>query len=342
VHPVKEPIGGFFELEVGHRGAPYHAGAAAFCSGRACLRHILERIRPSRAWAPFYICDAALEPFHATGVPVDLYSIDEALEPILPRDAPRAGECLVYVNYFGLKTLTAAALVAAYPGRVIVDDTQAFFARGYPGGWSFNSARKFFGVPDGAYAYGPDLRPAEHPRLVEIRYDHLVNRLLGRQELAYDQYLQSEAQVTGEERRISILSERLLANVDYEAVRARRRRNFVALDEALGRYNALTSRLATAATDVPYCYPLLPNTLVAPETGLTASAEPQSARWSELWNRGLFVPRYWPEVVERPRSRPFEREATLAQCLLPLPIDHRYTPEDLGRVVEGVTEVMGW
>jgi hypothetical protein len=336
------PIGGFFELEIGKGGGPYHGGAAAFCSGRACLRRILDLMRPTRAWAPFYICDAALEPFLATSVPVDLYAIDEALEPILPRGAPGAGECLLYVNYFGLKTAAAAALVGAYPGRVIVDDTQAFFARGYSGGWSFNSARKFFGVPDGGYAYGPDMRPSERPRLAEVRYDHLVNRLLGRQDLAYEQYLQSEAHVTSEVWQISILSERLLANVDYEAVSDQRRRNFAALDDAFGRQNALASRLAPAATDVPHCYPFLPNTLVAPDSLLMASDEPQPVRWNQLWSRGLFVPRFWPEVVERPRSRPFERESTLAQCLLPLPIDHRYTPDDLERVVDGVGEVMGW
>src|SRR5262249_30551192 len=118
--------------------------------------------------------------------------------------------------------------------------------------------------------------------------------------------------------------------------------NFVALDGALGSRNALTTRLAPTPSDVPYCYPFLPDSLVAPETLLMRSDERQPVEWSALWSRGLFVPRLWPEVVERPRSRPCDRESTFARCLLPLPIDHRYSPEELERVVDGVAEVMGW
>jgi hypothetical protein len=324
---VNKPIGGFFELEIASGRGPFHTGAAALSSGRAGLRCILDALRPSRAWVPFYICDAALQPFAAAGVAVELYAIDEAFDPILPAGAPAAGECLMYVNYFGLKTSTVASLVTAHGSRVIVDDTQAFFARGYSGAWSFNSARKFFGVPDGGYAYGSGLSDGGYPRLSDVFYEHLVNRLLGRQELAYAQYLQSEAQVTAAICRMSVLSERLLASVDYPAVRDRRLGNFAALHEALGGRNCLTSQLARQPTEVPYCYPLL-------------SSEP--VPWSALWSQGVFAPRLWPEVPERPRARQFPRESMLADRLLPLPIDHRYGAEDVSRLVAAVREAMGW
>jgi hypothetical protein len=193
---MKTPIGGFFELEIASGSGPYHTSASPLCSGRACLRRILELMRPSRVWVPFYVCDAVFQALAAAGVAAELYSIDEALDPLLPAGSPARDEGLVYVNYFGLKTSTAASLVAAYPDQVIVDDTQSFFTKGYPGGWSFNSARKFFGVPDGGYAYGGGLPGVEYPRVPEVPYEHLVNRLLGRQDLAYEQYRRSESQVT--------------------------------------------------------------------------------------------------------------------------------------------------
>jgi hypothetical protein len=327
---MNEPIGGFFELETGAGRGAYHTTAPALCSGRACLRLILESLRPSRVWAPFYVCDAALQAFRAAGVPVELYAIDEALDPMLPAGVPGAGECLVYVNYFGLKTSTAGSLVAAHPGRVIVDDTHAFFAKGYAAGWSFNSARKFFGVPDGGYVYGAGLPAVEYPRVPEVYYDHLVNRVLGRQDLAYEQYLRSEAQFTADVWRISALSERLLASVEYDAVCDRRRRNFAALAAKFGSRNCLTSRLGSQPAhrgEVPFCYPLL-------------SSEP--VPWTALWSRKMFVPRLWPEVPERARSSEFPRESLLAERLLPLPIDQRYGAEDLDRLADIVTEVMGW
>jgi hypothetical protein len=325
------PIGGFFELEIAPGRGAFHTGAAALSSGRAALRCILEALRPSRAWLPFYICDAALQACAAAGVAVEFYAIDEAFDPVLPAGAPPAGECLVYVNYFGLKTSTAASLVAAHGSRVIVDDTQAFFATGYAGAWSFNSARKFFGVPDGGYAYGEGLSEIGYPRPSVVRYEHLVNRLLGHQQLAYEQYRESEALVSATIQRMSVLSERLLAGVDYPAVRDRRRSNFAALHEAFGPRNRLAPRIlpgaGAGAGDVPYCYPLL-------------SSEPVS--WSTLWSRGVFAPRLWPEVRERPNAGLFARESSLADCLLPLPIDHRYGPVDVGRLSAVVGEVLGW
>jgi hypothetical protein len=323
---MSKPIGGFFELELRRGGAPYHAAAVALGSGRASLRHILDVTRPVLAWVPFYVCDAALRPFEEAGISVEFYSLDDELDPLLPTGAPADGECLLYINYFGMKTSRVLALVAAHPGRVIVDDTHAFYSTGYAGAWSFNSARKFFGVPDGSYAYGPGLSRVERPRVPEVHYDHLVNRLLGRQDLAYAQYLRSEAAVTTDPWRMSVLSERLLAQVDYDEARQRRRRNFTVLHEAFGGRNCLR-RLLLLDTEVPYCYPLL-----------SSAAVP----WTAVWNQGVFAPRLWPEVLERPRSTQFVRESTLAERLLPLPIDHRYGADDLACVIDVVTGVMQW
>jgi hypothetical protein len=322
-----KPIGGFFELEIAAGSGPLHPRAAALSSGRAGLRCILEAMRPSRAWAPFYICDAALQAFSATGVAVELYAIDEAFDPILPPGAPAAGECVIYVNYFGLKSATAVSLVAAHGDRMIVDDTQAFFAMGYPGAWSFNSARKFFGVPDGGYVYGAGLSDLSYPRPSHVAYEHLVNRLLGDQELAFTQYLENEARITATIRRMSVLSERLLAGVDYSAVRERRLRNFAALHDALRARNCLTPFLSPQGAEVPYCYPLLSSTPVP---------------WSTLWSEGVFAPRLWAEVPQRPNARRFGRESMLADRLLPLPIDHRYGSEDIARLAALVSKVMAW
>jgi hypothetical protein len=89
----------------------------------------------------------------------------------------------------------------------------------------------------------------------------------------------------------------------------------------------MASLLVPDASEVPYCYPL-------------AAAEP--GRWNDIWERGVFVPRLWPEISMRPASRQFTRESMLAERLIPLPIDHRYTPEDLDGLVQVINEVMRW
>jgi hypothetical protein len=275
---------------------------------------------------PYYICDAALQPFEAAGVDVEFYAIDDVFDPVLPPSAPGTDECLLYVNYFGLKTSTALSLIARHPARVVVDDTQAFFSKGYDGGWSFNSARKFFGVPDGGYAYGPELPAIDRPRVPDVHYAHLVNRLLGQQELAYQQYCQSELAVTADVWRMSVLSERLLDQIDYRTARECRRRNFAWLHDALGGCNGLKPLMPDDAA-VPFCYPMLSTT---------------SVPWTAIWDRCVFVPRLWPDVSMRPLSARFERELTLAERVLPLPIDHRYAPDDLARLVEVLAEIVRW
>ena len=323
-----ETIGGFFELEI-RRGAPYHRNAVALSSGRACLAEILRVVGPSRAWVPFYVCDTALAPFERAGIPTAFYDVDERLDPSLPPGAPTERECLLYVNYFGLKGETAAALAAAHPRRVIVDDTQAFYACGYTDAWSFNSARKFFGVPDGAYAYGPGLTAADRPRVPDVHYDHLVNRLLGHQRTAFDQFQRSEAAVSSEPWRMSALAERLLAGIDYDDVCTRRQRNYAVLHRMLGDRNRLRPIAAgafdrTNGADAPFCYPLFVEGEVP---------------WSTIWSRHLFVPRLWPDLAARTDGG-FAWERRLADHVLPLPVDQRYGPDDMNMLADALRQVL--
>lgn len=315
------PIGGFFELELPDAGsAVYHPDAVAVCSGRACLRRILEALKPTEAWLPFYICNAAVEPFDQLGVPYTFFGIDEHFEPSFPVDLPDSA-CVLYVNYFGLKKECAEDLPNRTRARVIIDDTHAFFERGHGRSPSFNSARKFFGVPDGAYAYFAELMPDPPPKKVErVHYEHLVNRLLGRQDLAYPQYVESERAVSAAYLGPSVLTDRLLRGIDYGAVQVRRIENFRYLHSRLGKWNRLGLNLDRLLEMVPLCYPFLPESNV---------------RHESLWQASIFVPRLWPEVQQRPGDA-FELERMFASRLLPLPIDHRYGVDDMAYVSESV------
>jgi hypothetical protein len=315
-------VGGFFELETGCGGVLWHRGSVALTSGRACLRAILELTRPARVFVPFYICDAALEPLRLLGIPFEFYGLTPSLDPAAEAWPADAG--VLYVNYFDMKSEGADRLTAALGPRAIVDDTQAFFRRGRAAGWSFNSARKFFGVPDGAYMYGPrtgDLRPAEANDGAQSA--HLTSRLAGSQELAYQQYVNAEAQISADVRLPSRAASRLLDVLPYDQVRTARRRNFAQLHERLSGMNTLGMDLTLDADAAPFCYPFLPS---------------RPSLHQALWQRRIFVPRLWPEVGSRP-GKPFAWERDLAARLLPLPIDHRYGRDDMTRVTDAVLEV---
>jgi len=318
-------IGGFFGLELPDAGEPYHGRALALSSGRACLRRILECLRPARVWAPFYVCDVVLPAIAHAGASVEFYAIDEDLEPLLPEGGLAGRDVVMYVNYFGMKNGAASALASALGRRAVIDDTQAFFQRGYEGAWSFNSARKFFGVPDGGYAYGDTWNTTPAPNPGPIRYEHLVTQLLGDRERAFQQYRESEACVTDEPVAMSSFSSRLLATLDYGRIHAVRERNFANLHERLGSRNAL--RIANSPPVAPYCYPLLLDRVVP---------------WDELWRRQIFAPRLWADVEARLNGSAFAWERQLASRLVQLPIDQRYNDADMDQVADAVAEVMAW
>jgi len=317
-------IGGFLELET-RRGAAgaWHCDALPLTSGRACFRAILEVSRPSKVFVPFYICECVLEPIRRLQIPFEFYGLTPSLEADR-LDWP-AGAAVLTVNYFDLKNRHVDRLALALGRRAIVDDTQAFFRRRRHDSFSFNSARKFFGVPDGAYAYGHGLRtlqPAD--RNDAAACDHLATRLGGDMALAYRQYQAAESEVTCEILAPSRRAEDLLASVAYDEARVSRRRNFEQLHESLGALNALALDCELDDDAAPSCYPFLPS---------------RPSLHEALWQREIFVPRLWPEVATRPAPG-FMSERDLATRLLPLPVDHRYGAEDMQRVCDVVREVV--
>jgi hypothetical protein len=313
-------IGGYFELDLprGHGG--WHPDALALSTGRACMAAILQHDRPSKVRLPFYMCDALLIPMREAGIAVEFYALDERLQPV-ELEAPKADELLVAVNYFGLQSTVISGLAQRFGRRLVADHSQAFFEKAEPGHWSFYSARKFFGVPDGAYLYAPealDIRPLPNPQS-DIR--HLVNRLIGRQQTGYRQVRRHERGIDSRVRTISDLSERLLSAVDYAEARRRRRENYLALHARLAEDNLFDAMLPRDAT--PFCYPLL---------------LPDPTDRVALARHRLYVPTLWEDVMKRKTSG-FVFERDFAARLLPMPVDHRYEPEDMEDAVRRLRKV---
>lgn len=314
----KPYIGGFFELEQPAGGGRLHTEALGLATGRACLAVIMEELRPRRVHVPFYACEALYQPLRDR-CELRYFGIDEHLE-IAGEPGLEADDLLVYIDYFGIKAGYVDRLAKRLGPRLVIDDTHNFFRGLHPGHWSFCSARKYFGVPDGAYLYAPQPLSPDLPRNEAIRMEHLVNRREGRQALAFVQFQAYEQTLDAQPKRLSETSERILDRIDYSAVRRQRRENYAFLHERLGDLNTL--RVPGGPVDA-FCYPLLPR---------------RPIRKRPLHEEGVFVPTLWPDVLERAGTG-FDLERRLARDLLPLPIDHRYVPDDLERVCTLVHEL---
>ncbi|OYE04421.1 hypothetical protein [Nostoc sp. 'Peltigera membranacea cyanobiont' 232] len=318
---ILKPIGGFFELEIQNKDYTYHSNAIALSNGRACLNLILKHIHAQRIWIPFYTCNALLEPIKTNQIPYSFYSININLEPTedfkLKKD-----EYLIYINYFGLKGKFIKALINQYNDQIIIDNTQAFFERENSKTWSFNSARKFFGVPDGAYLYTPYDIPFDYARNTDLSCDHLFNRLLGKQKQAYQEFIEYEKGLDDEIKMISIFSECLLANIDYLNIAKKRRCNFNYYHsnfEAVNQFN-----LPLAINTIPYHYPLLVNNQIDK---------------SLLYEQNIFIPILWKDTIQR-ELQGFDFEKNITQKLIALPIDHRYEIDELDYVIKSVKELL--
>lgn len=171
-----EAIGGYFELEL-CKGEHCHKKALRLNTARNCFEYVIRARGWKKVFIPYYTCEVMLEPIRKLHVGHEFYHIDEKLEPTcLPKLS--ANEAFLYTNYFGLKQGCVKRLALEYGKQLIVDDAQAFYAEPLDGIDTFYSARKFFGVPDGAYLYTD--KPLQQEFEQDCSYErmsHLLNRV---------------------------------------------------------------------------------------------------------------------------------------------------------------------
>lgn len=307
---VDKPIGGYFELELPLK-KEFHTNAIALNSGRYCLEYILRCRKYSKIYVPYYTCDSAVEPIIKLGIPYEFYHIDENYR-IINDISISASEALLYTNYWGMQSEYCSELSLKYGPQLILDYTQAFYANPINGIDTFYSCRKFFGVPDGGYLYTNALVDFD----IEIdesysRLDSLVKRIDLSPEDGYRDFrICSERFRDLSIRYMSRLTRRLMASIDYEGVAKKRRANYELLQMALG---------GTPLSDgiVPMIFPY------------KVKDGPKKRKY--LINNGIFVAKYWPNVEMWTGKDAIE--TSMANNILPLPIDQRYDKEDMEKII---------
>lgn len=309
-----DAIGGYFSLELPYR-EEFHQGAIRLNTGRNCLEYILRTRKYSKVYIPYYTCEVILEPFHKTATPYEFYHVNlnfELAETIVLED----NEALLYTNYFGLKQRYVESLTGLYGKQLIVDNTQAFYAKPIPGIDSFNTCRKFFGVPDGAYLYTDVLLDDYIEQDISYgRMNHLMKRIDLSPEEGYGDFRNSDDSLDGQPIKwMSKLTKRMMQSVDYDYVANRRRLNYSRLHKTLSNTNQLDFVLEDEA--VPLAYPYM----VSCE-GLR----------SYLIDNRIFVAKYWPNVSVWTNSDMTENR--WPDTILPLPIDQRYNDEDIDYII---------
>lgn len=310
-----ESIGGYFSLELPRR-EEYHKHALRLNTGRNCLEYVLQARGYKKVYVPYYTCEAVMEPINKLGIPCEYYHVDIHLE-IRDHFTLKADEALLYTNYYGLKQRYVEQLAERIGKRLIVDNTQAFYAKPLPGIDTFYTCRKFFGVADGAYLYCDAVLDEEIEQ--DYSYDrmaHLLKRIDLSAEEGYADFRRADDGLDNQPiRRMSKMTQRMMQSIDYVTAAKRRRENYQYLHGALGKANNLKFSLEEDA--VPMVYPFL-----SPFKGIR----------EKLIVNKVFVARYWPNVLEWTAKD--EIEYLLAYQMQALPIDQRYGKEDMDRILK--------
>ncbi|MBR2706534.1 MAG: hypothetical protein IKE74_04750 [Mogibacterium sp.] len=318
---MTKEIGGYMEIEQ-LRGRELYGDLLRFNLGRTAFLWLLERLPHRRVFIPEYICDSVPNIAESAGYDVVRYALDESLRPVWNgADAPSDSDILYLVSYYG--QLTADEILRyheAYP-MLIVDNAQAFFdaPADLPGVYTIYTARKFFGLSDGAYLaadIASDYDSLERDRSVG-RISYLAGRLEDSARDHYSEMLDVSSDFSSETpKKMSLFTENMLRGIDYDHVCEQRRSNYRELSRLLPGCNPFTKVFPSAPFAYPYHHP----------DGV--------ALRKHLAERNIFVPTNWSYLLNGSPEDSLLHE--WSANILPLPVDQRYGPEEMRAIAEAV------
>lgn len=306
---MNNEFGGYFEISIDEKH-PYHSDAIELNTGRNCFEYILLTNKTKRAFIPYYTCEVMLEPLIRNNIKYEFYSLNEDLSPVIPQQM-RADECFLYTNYFGVKESLIQKLSTELD-NLVIDNTMAFYAKPIQNIPSFNSVRKFFGVPDGAYLFtDKKLETEPEDNYSHDKMLHLFKRIEKGANKAYGNFLENDLSHSNQPiRKMSEISKLIMAGVDHLKYKFIRERNFLFLHHTLGKYNEL--QIDISDLNGPMFYPFLFD---------------NEALRSKLIQNKIYVPHLWKNTLETAKEKSFEHYLT--DKLFALPIDQRYSLNDM-------------
>ena len=309
--------GSFIEMQF-PKGKEYYKGdrdIARLNSGRAALLHAFRRTGCRAVWLPYYQCDCVRDTFLRGGVALKYYRIDDGFDPV--DLAPAADEAVLLVNYYGVASHERMRSLAASFAHPIIDNSQAFFAVPVEGAYNVCSARKFVGVPDGAYVLGPGAERSCDGYGQSFSSDtasYLLERIeYGCEGRAYAARRRNEERIDREGvMRMSKLTRVILDGTDYGEIAAKRRENFAYAHSLFRGVNRLDPTRYYADDCVPMVYPLL----VEDDTLL-----------DRLLENKHFQGHWWSYLLDEMPEDSFEYY--ISRYIIPVTIDQRYGREEL-------------
>lgn len=306
-------IGGYIELDQ-YWLPMLHEDAIKLNCGRNALAYILEARKIKTIWLPYFLCTSVRETCEKCGVETKFYHINRQF--LSEEMELSKTEWIYLVDYFGqISRQELLRMIAKYQ-NVIVDFAQNYFAEPIPDIDTLYTCRKYFGVSDGAILYTNQRLDRPLPQDESFERIHYI---LGRYERTASEFYRESAENNDSfsQEPIKIMSKltnNLLHGILYDKIKQIRTENFEFLREQLASVN----QIQVKSVDGAFMYPLwIDNSIEVKQ---------------KLLQNKIYIPTLWPNVLEEvPREW---LEWKMAENILPLPVDQRYTLEDMEYIVQ--------
>ena len=308
--------GGFLPFEL-QRGSEYfdkYENEFAICRlncGRSAFWYAAGAIQPEKVYLPYFNCLDNSTVFERLGIPYEYYRLDDDL---LPKDImPQEKEAVLWVNYYGDASKEKVGRICDRyrDTNLIIDNCHAFYMEPVHGAYNCYSARKFFGVCDGAYLVADELPELPLKRGSSVKYcSFILESVEVGTNKVYEKNLENEKRMTQEvDYQMSVVTQKILQPIHYEEIRRIRQENFLELHKYLGNINEFDVNLQSYTY---ICYPLLVSN--------------PSLRERLIQNR-VYTPTWWRHVPEYFNKDVLESH--LSRYMVMLPIDQRYDKNDM-------------
>ena len=335
-------VGGVFALEKASRPTASQSllskwtadGRATylFHNARSCVRYVVADLRPRRLWLPAYLCPEIEVAVRDVAELVLYYPLDSELNPDgkFLVDELRAGDAVLGINYWGKPAAPSwSSALGDIKGVIWIEDCAQTLDTGgaHFGDVRIYSPRKMVGVPDGGVLVDRAgiLRPPElEPLCSNTFMQPYIMRAAdpeGRDHRTwYARFQEAEASMTPSNEAMCEATRERLEVIDAELLFGRRSKNYLFL---FGELEDLALFSSPPVNWVPFGFPLV--------------TERHEELWTHLCEHRVFAARHW-RGLPSPADE-FERLHLLADSVLTIPCDQRYTVSDMARVAELVREI---
>lgn len=324
---TKSEYGGYLPLELNpgqEYFSEYEDVLYRFNSVKAALAALIGKLRTQEIYIPYYYCPSTTAAIADTGIEVNYYHIGESLLPTTIPD--RADSIVLLVDYFGVCGDKITELAHSFANAdVIIDRAHAFYVSPVISERIHNvySAKKFFGVPDGAYLISKaDISTQSAPSCSYEYAGYLIKSYEKGTNAAYDMKKDADRILAGSYSSMSKLARGLLENADYDRVQKARVANYNLLRDLCREMNELEIESGKCA----YMFPLL-----IPRVGRVVK--------QRLINERIFVPTLWKGEELDIYGSAFEKN--MRDDALFLPVDQRYDEPDMRYMVDCIQRVLG-